>query len=233
MRSLRAYRAEVSADTSEEVLRLVERPRAADRRWLYATRTKRLCDVLLVTLAAPVVVALIGLCAALVMLDGSGPFYSQWRVGRNGRSFRLWKLRTMVPNAEALLADHLRNNPEARREWQEKQKLALDPRITAVGRFLRMSSLDELPQLYNVLRGDMSLVGPRPILPEQVPLYSGSVYYRLRPGLTGPWQVSVRNAGAFQDRVRHDEDYFLTISPGTDLKIILKTFSAILRGTGQ
>ncbi|NBC96897.1 MAG: sugar transferase, partial [Deinococcus-Thermus bacterium] len=132
------------------------------RRNLYRDVFKRWLDIAIVLLAAPILVPLVGVFALLVTSDGGGPFYRQERVGRNGRTYRMWKLRSMVPDAEAALAAHLAADPEARAEWAHHQKLRNDPRITPVGRFLRTYSFDELPQFWNVLTGDMSLVGPRP-----------------------------------------------------------------------
>ena len=125
----------------------------------------------------------------LIMLDGGSPIYFQKRIGLNGKKFRMWKLRSMVPNADRALAAYLEENPEARAEWDHSQKLRHDPRITRVGLFIRKSSLDELPQLWNVIKGDMSLVGPRPMMMSQRRMYPGTAYYALRPGITGFWQI--------------------------------------------
>lgn len=202
-------------------------------RSLYSLGGKRLLDLLLVIFTAPVSVPLILLLAFLVALDGGRPFYTQMRVGWGGSSFRMWKLRTMVPDADAKLAAYLAANPKARREWDATQKLKNDPRITWLGRFLRKTSLDELPQLFNVFNGTMSLVGPRPMMPEQRRLYdNGFAYYRLRPGVTGLWQISDRNECRFVDRVRYDNDYERVLSLQTDFRILLATVRVVLRGTG-
>lgn len=214
----------------------VSRPAAAP--WprrpggLYRARFKRALDIALVLAAAPVVLPLMLLLALLASLDGHSPFYRQARVGRGGRSFQLLKLRSMVPDADARLARHLAQDPAAAAEWGRCQKLARDPRITPVGRILRRSSLDELPQLWNVLLGDMALVGPRPMVPEQQPLYTGTAYYRLRPGLTGLWQVSERHTSAFTDRAAYDTDYAARLSFGLDLAILARTVGVVLRQTG-
>ncbi len=150
---------------------------------------KRALDVALVLLAAPLALLIIVLFCPLIMLDGKSPFYTQPRVGRNGRIFRMWKLRSMVADADARLGAYLDANPERRREWDENQKLRDDPRITRVGRIIRKTSIDELPQLWNVLRGEMSMVGPRPMMPDQQAIYPGTAYYALRPGITGFWQT--------------------------------------------
>jgi lipopolysaccharide/colanic/teichoic acid biosynthesis glycosyltransferase len=204
---------------------------------LYRRACKRLLDCVLVLLAAPVAVPAILLLAALIRLDGGPAFYTQERIGRHGRRFRIWKLRSMRVGADALLAAHLAADPAARAEWESTQKLKDDPRVTAVGRPIRKSSLDELPQLWNVLRGDMSLVGPRPMLPDQVPLYPyperERAYYSLRPGLTGFWQVRNRNRATFASRAGYDSFYAERVSFATDLRLLLATVQVVLRGTGH
>lgn len=200
----------------------------------YLRYVKRPLDILLVLVALPAVLMIVLACAAVIFArDGSNPFYSQPRVGRGGRVFRIWKLRTMVVDADSRLAVHLARDAEARREWDEKQKLRDDPRVTPFGHQLRKTSLDELPQLFNVLLGDMSLVGPRPMMPSQKGLYSGRSYFHLRPGITGSWQVSSRNSSAFSSRVWYDENYWNTVSMMTDLLIILRTGKVLVRGTGM
>ncbi|MEJ6391579.1 sugar transferase [Gymnodinialimonas ulvae] len=199
----------------------------------YRTGGKRALDLLVLTLSAPFWLSLIGIAALLIWItEGKSPFYSQLRVGRGGKTFRLWKLRTMVVDADARLEAHLAANPEARAEWDATQKLKNDPRITVIGRILRKTSLDELPQLFNVALGDMSIVGPRPIMVNQRALYVGNAYYQLRPGLTGLWQVSQRNESEFADRVRFDNVYNRVQSLKTDLGVMSKTFGVMLRGTG-
>ena len=199
---------------------------------VYARFPKRALDLLLTLLTAPIWMSAIAVGALLVMTDGKSPFYSQERVGRDGRRFRILKLRTMVVDADGKLEAYLRANPAARAEWDETQKLKQDPRITRFGRLLRKTSLDELPQLFNVLTGDMSLVGPRPIMVDQMALYSGKAYYSLRPGLTGLWQVSKRNESRFTDRVRFDNRYAACQSLSTDLGVLARTVTTVLRGTG-
>ncbi len=198
----------------------------------YRRHVKRWLDILLILAASPIVVPFVFVMALLVRRDGGPAFYVQDRIGLDGRSFRLWKLRTMVSGADALLANHLAADPALRAEWDADQKLKRDPRITAVGRLLRKTSLDELPQLWNVLKGDMSLVGPRPMLPEQRVLYPGRAYYRMRPGLTGPWQVSDRNAITFAGRAEFDQQYSERMSLATDLLILFLTVWVVVRGTG-
>lgn len=202
------------------------------RRDYYRNGAKRGLDILLIMLSLPVSLPLVLGMMALVALDGGAPLYRQKRLGRGGRVFHLVKIRTMVRGADALLEYHLRKYPDARREWDETQKLKRDPRITRIGRFLRKSSLDELPQLWNVFRGDMSLVGPRPMMVEQRALYSGTAYFELRPGITGPWQISDRNETRFADRAGFDDEYLTSLSLKRDLSILLKTVKVVLRGTG-
>lgn len=200
---------------------------------IYASRLKRYFDLVLACLVLPVVLPLLGLIAVAIACDGGKPLYSHHRIGRDGRMFRMWKFRTMVADADALLAAHLRDDPLALTEWTTRQKLQHDPRVTRLGRWLRKSSLDELPQLWNVVRGDMSLVGPRPMMPDQRRLYSGTDYYAMRPGVTGLWQVSCRNGGAFADRAIYDSEYRRRMSFGADLRLMLATVRVVLRGTGQ
>lgn len=208
-------------------------PASHKRNSFYRDHVKHLLDVALILLSLPVVLPLIAVSALLVMRDGHNPFYTQLRVGKNGRHFRIFKLRTMVPNADAILESYLAANPAARAEWDMDQKLKSDPRILPAGRFLRKSSLDELPQLLNVLLGDMSLVGPRPMMVEQQAMYEGEAYYQLLPGLTGLWQISDRNNCGFRDRVKFDEVYNQIASLSIDLAVILRTFRVVLRGTGH
>ncbi len=144
----------------------------------------------------------------------------------------MWKLRSMVADADSLLEAHLAANPAARAEWDRSQKLRSDPRITVLGRIIRKTSLDELPQLWNVLRADMSLVGPRPMLPEQRILYPGTAYYALRPGITGFWQISVRNESSFAQRAKFDAAYLRQMSLKTDILVMLRTVRVVLCGTG-
>jgi Undecaprenyl-phosphate galactose phosphotransferase WbaP len=182
-------------------------------------------------MTAPVIVLL----ALLVRLDSPGPaFYTQLRVGQGGRLFRLWKFRTMYQNASALLAEHLSANPNLQIEWQHTQKLKNDPRMTRVGSFLRRFSLDELPQLWNILRGEMSLIGPRPCTEDQIPLYGEAfgLYTHVRPGLSGLWQVSGRNNLTFEQRVQLDVQYIRDCSPWLDTWILFKTIWAVLRHDG-
>lgn len=199
---------------------------------VYRVAVKRALDLTLVLVALPFWLPIILVTALLVARDGHNPFYTQLRIGRQGRTFRIIKLRSMVHDADATLEAHLRENPAARLEWDLTQKLKNDPRITRLGHVIRKTSIDELPQLFNVLLGDMSLVGPRPMMVSQKSLYPGQSYYMMRPGLTGFWQISNRNNCRFAGRARYDHAYFNSMSLRTDLVVIFRTFGVMLRGTG-
>jgi len=202
------------------------------RSWAAYPTAKRGFDILVVVLIGPFALLLVGLLALIIRMDGGTAFFCQARLGKNGRLFGLWKLRTMVPNAEQLLSVYLDENPPARIEWDTTQKLRNDPRITRLGAYLRKYSVDELPQLLNVLIGDMSLVGPRPMIPEQRQYYPETAYFGMRPGLTGLWQISERNDCSFAERAMQDTRYARTMSFATDLRILLMTPAVVLRGTG-
>ncbi|WP_246737437.1 sugar transferase [Nordella sp. HKS 07] len=193
---------------------------------------KRVIDIFIVLVSAPITLPLVALLAILIRFDGEEPFFHQERVGRNGRLFTFWKLRTMVSGADQRLEEILAASPAARDEWNTTQKLKSDPRITRLGRILRRTSADELPQLWNVLIGDMSLVGPRPMLPEQQSIYPGSAYFALRPGLTGLWQISARNESSFVSRAYFDTKYASTMSLIVDTSILIKTIGVVIHGTG-
>ena len=203
--------------------------RSAYRAW-----GKRAFDILFTLAIAPLVVPLALALAALIALDGHNPFYAQRRIGLNGSVFRMWKLRSMVPGAEAALDVYLEENPAARAEWEHHQKLARDPRITWIGKIIRACSFDELPQFWNVFRGQMSVVGPRPMTPDQVDLYPNPdrSYFGLRPGITGPWQVSERHSTSFAERATFDEAYSRELSFASDLGLVLRTVVVVFRGTG-
>lgn len=205
---------------------------AAGHDGFYRRGFKRAFDLAIVVLTLPFSFTVMFVFAALVALDGHNPFYSQERVGKGGRIFRIWKLRSMVPDAEGRLASYLAVNRNARLEWESVQKLKNDPRITQLGRFIRRSSVDELPQLLNVLIGDMSLVGPRPMMPSQRSMYPDEAYFQMRPGITGYWQISDRNEGTFSGRAAFDTRYFNEMSLRTDLSIMASTVGVVLRCTG-
>lgn len=202
----------------------------------YRRSGKRLFDLSLSLLLLPFILPIIALLAVLVAIEGGSPCFRQPRVGRYGRTFHCFKLRTMVKDADAKLKSLCESDETIAREWAENQKLRSDPRTTPLGRFLRKTSLDELPQIVNVLKGDMSLVGPRPFMLDQRELYDsvgGSAYYDLRPGITGLWQVTERGESNFTTRVHHDEAYSERMSFLLDLKLIFATILVVLRRTGH
>ena len=171
-----------------------------------------------------------------VLISSRGPIlYVQRRVGQHGRTFRFYKFRSMVADADAALMTFLDTDPGARSQWDTFQKLPDDPRVTRFGRFLRRTSLDELPQFWNVLKGEMSLIGPRPCLPQQADLYGAYwlVYCSVKPGLTGLWQVSGRNQLTYEQRVQLDTRYVSSWSLWLDLRILLKTVQVVLTGHGS
>ena len=173
--------------------------------------------------------------AVMVRLDGGPVFFAHERVGRGGRLFGCLKFRSMVTNSDRRLAELLESDPAARAEWETTRKLRNDPRVTWIGRFLRATSLDELPQLFNVLRGDMSLVGPRPVQTAELAAHYGAAsahYLSVRPGLTGPWQISGRSDTSYAQRVALDVAYVANPSLLTDLRILLRTPMAVLARRG-
>ncbi len=206
---------------------------ATDR--LYSRFGKRAFDVLLALALLPFLTPIIAVLWLIVRFEGAPGFFGHPRIGQNGRVFRCWKVRTMTVGAEAKLADYLSRNPEAAREWALNQKLSDDPRITKLGRFLRKSSLDELPQIWNVLKGEMSFVGPRPVVPDELERYGNQreTYLSLKPGITGFWQTLGRNSLSYGERVKLDTAYVSQISLSTDIRLILKTAALIVIGNGK
>lgn len=202
---------------------------------LYRTKAKQAIDVLTAVVALPFLAPFILFFALLVRRDGGPAFFGHRRIGRNGRPFMCWKLRTMVPDAEAVLQTHLAAHPELAAQWYRDYKLKNDPRITRIGQFLRRTSLDELPQIWNVLRGEMSFVGPRPVTEPELEKYAGYqwAYLRLRPGITGAWQVSERNDVTYAERVGLDVAYASSITFWRDLRILVATVSVVLARTGR
>ncbi|WP_330646976.1 sugar transferase [Thioclava sp. FTW29] len=204
-------------------------------RRIYHRRIKPLFDLLLALAFVPLLAPVIGVLWGLARLDGGPGFYGHRRIGRNGKVFRCWKIRTMVPDAERRLALYLATNADAAVEWQLSRKLSDDPRVTRLGRFLRKTSLDELPQLWNVLRGEMSFVGPRPVTEDELALYHHrrDAYLCLRPGITGFWQILGRSDLPYSLRVEMDAAYVQKSSLFMDIGLILLTAATVLRGTGQ
>jgi exopolysaccharide production protein ExoY len=196
--------------------------------------TKRVVDILgALTLA--IVLLPVLLVVVLALARDRGPIiYKHSRTGRNGRPFGCLKFRTMVPNAEQLLQDLLQQDPKLRIEWLRDHKLRDDPRVTIIGRFLRRTSLDELPQLWNVLKGDMSLVGPRPVVREEWQRYGRHIntYLTAKPGVTGLWQIKGRSDCCYRKRVALDTYYIRKRTLSLDVFILLQTVNVVLRGRG-
>lgn len=196
---------------------------------------KRLLDLALILVSLPILLPVFLLLALLIRLDSPGPvFYTQNRIGHDGREIRIWKFRTMVENAEQVLQEYLAKDPELRAEWKMNFKLKKDPRITRVGGFLRRTSLDELPQIWNVVLKEMSLIGPRPIVAEEIPLYSDDfdIYKQVIPGMTGLWQISGRNDVTYRERVNLDVYYVQNWSIWLDIHILIHTIIIAVQGRG-
>ncbi len=191
---------------------------------------KRTIDLVLAVIVVIFLLPVLLLTALLIKLEGGPVLYRQTRIGRGGKPFQMLKFRSMRVNSDQILEDYLRQNPDAAKEWNVYQKLRDDPRITPIGKLLRASSIDELPQLLNVLRGDMSLVGQRPLLYVQRDAYGVHIagYERARPGMTGLWQVRGRSKLSFEDRARLGSEYINEWSVLYDLKLILLTIPAVL-----
>jgi Undecaprenyl-phosphate galactose phosphotransferase WbaP len=192
-------------------------------------------DLLVTTVCGILAAPLMLLIAVAIKLESPGPvFYAQRRIGRGGGEFRAWKFRSMIANADMVLKKYLDENPMLKDEWERTQKLKDDPRVTALGRFLRRCSLDELPQLWNVLRGEMSLVGPRPIVRDEIKHYGldFETYTYVQGGLTGLWQVSGRSETSYQQRVDFDRFYVQNWSVWLDLCILFRTIGTVLSRAG-
>lgn len=196
---------------------------------------QRCMDLTLAILCLLVLWPVMLAAAIMVLLSSPGPvLYSQRRFGHHGKVFRCFKFRTMQTDADRLLRELLESSPAISTIWQRDRKLRDDPRITCFGHFLRRYSIDELPQLFNVVRGEMSIVGPRPLATDEAHFYADAfaTYCSLKPGITGPWQVSGRNQISFEGRAQLDCEYARTKSIGQDVWIILRTIPVVFRGTG-
>ena len=196
---------------------------------------KRLMDIFLILLALPMLIPALLIVALMVWLTSPGPvFFYHRRLCHGGAFFSMWKFRTMCQNSAEVLEHHLAEHPEARAEWNKTHKLRNDPRITPVGRFLRRSSLDELPQIWNVLQGRMSLVGPRPIVAAEVQKYGDcfDCYTKVKPGVTGLWQVSGRSSLTYNQRVHLDCHYIANWSLTRDCSILLRTLRSVMNSDG-
>lgn len=232
LRGLPLYSTDMSFIFSYEVMLLRINNNLAKRS---SRILKRIMDILvslsLIVLLSPVFIII---CIGIKIEDGGDIIYKHKRVGRNGKKFRCWKFRSMRSNSSALLKEFLDKSPAARIEWEKDFKLKNDPRITKLGRFLRKTSLDELPQLFNVLIGQMSLVGPRPIVSQELKYYKDDVDYYLmaKPGMTGLWQVSGRNNVDYDTRVYFDAWYVKNWSLWNDFAILCRTPKAVLERNG-
>jgi Undecaprenyl-phosphate galactose phosphotransferase WbaP len=201
----------------------------------WAQRAKRMMDIAGSVMGLLVISPFLALVALAIKLDDPGRvFYRQTRVGRDGKPFKMLKFRTMHMNADDVLQHCLNSDPALMKEWQTYQKLKNDPRITRVGKVLRRFSIDELPQVWNVLKGEMSLVGPRPIMLGQVEIYGPYFdhYKRVAPGMTGLWQVSGRNNLSFERRTELDFDYVIGWSVWLDIHLLIRTFWTVIQRDG-
>lgn len=201
----------------------------------YGRIGKRTVDVFLALALLPILMPLILLLFVITRLSGGSGFFAHSRIGRHGQAFKCFKIRTMVADADHCLTKYLAAHPAAAREWQRNCKLANDPRVTRFGRFLRRTGLDELPQIWNVLRGDMSFVGPRPVTEPELARYGQRkvAYLSLRPGVTGMWQIHGRTNGCYRSRVILDQDYLNRVSLKCDLVLIAQTVVSVMKMTGR
>ncbi|AIP11699.1 sugar transferase [Burkholderia pseudomallei] len=222
---------QVKAATLDQVGHVAQRMRTSG---IAKRIVKRAFDVAAASCLIVVLSPALAVIAFLVKRDGGPAVFGHVRIGRDGRPFKCLKFRSMVMNADAVLKALLERDPHARAEWEREFKLKNDVRITPIGRFLRRSSLDELPQLMNVVRGEMSLVGPRPVVEAELARYGDDVRYYLaaKPGMTGLWQVSGRNDTSYATRVSLDVSYVKEWSLRRDLVILLQTVNVVLRGSG-
>lgn len=199
--------------------------------------TKRIIDIIgsIIGILILIPTTLIIYLARKVLKEDKGPlFYEQLRYGKNGKVFRLYKFRSMCIGADKKLKEYLENNDEAREEFEKTHKLQNDPRITKIGNFLRKSSLDELPQMINILKGDMSFVGPRPVVEKEVEEYGTNKdkFLSVRPGLTGYWQVNGRSNNTYEERMKMELYYVDNCSLWLDIKIFFKTFITVFKKEG-
>ena len=206
-----------------------------DIKKIFYFTVKRLIDIVVSLIGLVVLSPLFIIIAILIKLDSKGPILiNQKRIGKDGKLFRIYKFRSMVDNAEEILANLMLYSPTIREEYTINKKLTNDPRVTKIGRFIRKTSIDELPQLLNILIGNMTLVGPRPYLPNEKDDI-GIDYLtiiKMTPGLTGPWQVSGRCNTNFDDRCLLDVEYYIHKSLKIDLEILLKTIKVVFKKTG-
>jgi exopolysaccharide production protein ExoY len=200
------------------------------------TAVKRIMDCVVAAAALMVMLPLMLVLAAAVSMDGGPVFYRHPRVGRAGREFGCWKFRTMRVNSDKILADYLAHNAPAAQQWRDSRKLTVDPRITWLGKWMRKSSVDELPQLWNVITGDMAIVGPRPVTRDELVNYYhfyADCYSSVRPGITGLWQVSGRSNTSYDHRVNLDMRYVHEHNWRMDTEIVFRTPWAVLAARGS
>ena len=197
--------------------------------------SKRAFDIVTAILLLAITWPLLVLLGAYIAMDGGPALFAHERIGYKGKAFKCLKFRTMITGASECLDEYLTLHPDQRVEWTNNQKLAFDPRVTRIGRMLRRASLDELPQLVNVIRGEMSLVGPRPVTEQELNERYGqnTAYLRVRPGMTGLWQVSGRNQLSYEERILIDTAYVAGKSVSLDLAILLRTISVVTTRGGQ
>lgn len=222
----------VSAFDFDGILGLDIRQKLLDKR---RQATKRIMELVIIFLGLPLALPLVAVIALLIKIDSPGPvFFRHKRIGFEGKDITIWKFRTMIQDADRKLQECLADDPELMEEWCAQQKLRHDPRVTRLGRFLRATSLDELPQLYNVLQGELSLVGPRPIIWDEVEKYQDGfeLYKRVKPGLTGLWQISGRSSTSYRLRVNLDGYYVRNWSVWFDIYILAKTPLEVLKRNG-
>jgi len=197
---------------------------------------KIIFNYILALFLVPILFPLIFIFALLIKIESKGPvFFKQKRIGKNCKIFNIYKFRSMYENADIILEEILAKNDELRKEWEKNHKLKNDPRITKVGKFLRKTSLDELPQIFNILKGDMAFVGPRPVTEEELNKFykeNKKFYCMVKPGITGLWQVSGRNDLSYEERVQIDKWYVINWSIWLDIVILLKTFKAVFKQEG-
>lgn len=199
-------------------------------------RIKRIFDIVFSLIVMIIIIPVSVMIMILIMIEspGAAPIFKHYRVGKEGKLFPCYKFRSMIPNAQEKLQEYLKSNPEARKEWNTYFKLKDDPRITKIGRFIRKTSIDELPQFINVLKGEMSWVGPRPIIEDEIHYYGKYIkdYYSVLPGITGMWQVNGRSDTGYKERVSLDVWYVRNWSIWIDIALICKTIKAVFCGKG-
>lgn len=196
---------------------------------------KRFIDIFLLVVSCPVTIPVVAIVAVIVKLTSPGPvFYGHKRIGKNGKEFKCWKFRSMVVDADKQLEKILAESPEMRAEWEKDRKFTNDPRVTKVGKFLRKTSIDEIPQFFNVLIGEMSFVGPRPVTRPELAKYGSKADFILlaKPGLSGMWQISGRSDTGYEERITLDSYYIQNWSVWLDIWIILRTVIVVLKGKG-